>query len=143
MTNLQHVALFMFLIFLPMGRDVVLLLVSQCLALMISRKCYQCTSTQSFQDCDAGRYKVSCLYSQYCTKVSVNITSGSFTFEGYAKGCAKTCSASAVPQCNKPGVKCEMNCCSSDYCNGASGRMVSGIPLIASFTASFMYLFGC
>ena len=33
MTNLQHVALFMFLIFLPMGRDVVLLLVSQCLAL--------------------------------------------------------------------------------------------------------------
>ncbi|KAM7448971.1 hypothetical protein ABFA07_002979 [Porites harrisoni] len=128
MTNLQHVALFMFLIFLPM---------------VISRKCYQCTSTQSFQDCDAGRYKVSCLYSQYCTKVSVNITSGSFTFEGYAKGCAKTCSASAVPQCNKPGVKCEMNCCSSDYCNGASGPMVSGILLIASFTASFMYLFGC
>ena len=33
MTNLQHVALFMFLMFLPMGRDVVLLLVSQCLAL--------------------------------------------------------------------------------------------------------------
>ena len=36
MTNLQHVALFMFLIFLPKGRDrVVLLLVSQCHALSI------------------------------------------------------------------------------------------------------------
>ena len=33
MTNLQHVALFMFLIFLPMGRDLVLLLVSKCLSL--------------------------------------------------------------------------------------------------------------
>ena len=110
---------------------------------VISRKCYECTSTQSFQDCDAGRYKVRCLYSQHCVKVSVNITSGSITEEGYAKGCAKTCSSSAVPQCNKPGVKCEVNCCSSDYCNGGSGPMVSGILLIATFTATIMYLFGC
>ncbi|CAH3034724.1 unnamed protein product [Porites lobata] len=128
MTNLQHVALFMFLIVLPV---------------VISRKCYQCTSTQSFQDCDAGRYKVSCFNSQYCAKVRVNVTSGSITGEGYAEGCANTCSASAVPLCNKTGVKCEMNCCSSDYCNGGSGPMVSGILLIATFTASIMYLFGC
>lgn len=37
---------------------------------------------------------------------------------GYYKGCSKTCSASEVSVCNHHNVKCDVSCCSSDYCNG-------------------------
>jgi len=104
---------------------------------VISRQCYQCLSFHSFKDCDANRISGYCS-SRACSKVKIYSASGSV----YAKGCAKTCSSSAVPQCNKPGVKCEVSCCSSDYCNGASGPLVNGILLIAMVTATFMILFG-
>ena len=37
--------------------------------------------------------------------------------EVFVKGCAKSCTASAISACNKPKFKCEVKCCSSDYCN--------------------------
>ena len=82
-----------------------------------SRKCYQCLSTHSFEDCDAKRIKVTCLRSQSCVTASAIMTSG-IKEKAYAKGCANTCSASKVPVCNDPNVTCEVSCCSSDYCNG-------------------------
>lgn len=111
-------------------------------AAVTSRDCYQCLSTHSFQDCAAKQYRVTCLSSQHCVKASAKRTSG-IRDEGYVKGCAATCSASGVPICNEPNVQCKVSCCSSDYCNGASGPTVNRILLIATFTASFMYLFGC
>ena len=105
---------------------------------VISRQCYECLSFHSFKDCDANRISGYCS-SQACSKAKVYSASG---HRAYAKGCAKTCSSSAVPQCNKPGVKCEVNCCYSDNCNGASGPMVNGILLIAIVTATLMILFG-
>ena len=108
---------------------------------VISRQCYECLSFHSFKDCDAHRISGYCS-SLTCSKVKVYTASG---HRAYAKGCAKTsetCSPSAIPQCNKPGVKCEVNCCSSDYCNGAVGPVVNGILLIAIVTATFMILFG-
>ncbi|KAM7448974.1 hypothetical protein ABFA07_002982 [Porites harrisoni] len=141
MSTLQNVALFMFLIFLPM---------------VISRECYECRSSFSFQACDASRRRVRCLTSQHCITASAKRTSG-IKDEGYVKGCAATCSASGIPICNNPNYKCEVSCCSSDYCNGggAGGRAPGGAPggvsspmvnrilLIATFTASVMYLFSC
>ncbi|CAH3179659.1 unnamed protein product [Porites evermanni] len=141
MSTLQQVALLMFLIFLPM---------------VISRECYECRSSFSFQACDASRRRVRCLSSQHCITASAKRTSG-IKDEGYVKGCAATCSASDIPICNNPNYKCEVKCCSSDYCNGggAGGRapggasggvsspMVNRILLIATFTASVMYLFSC
>ena len=52
--------------------------------------------------------------------------------EAYVIGCAATCSASSIPQCNLPNIKCEVSCCSSDLCNGAAGPMVSGLLLIVA-----------
>ena len=104
---------------------------------VISRQCYECLSLRSFKDCDAHRISGYCS-SQACSKAKVYSASGSV----YAKGCAKTCSSSAVPHCKKPGVTCEVSCCYSDNCNGSSGPVVNGILIIAIVTATFMILFG-
>ena len=104
---------------------------------MISRECYECASQHSFKDCDANRRRVRCLTSQRCVKASIYRTSG-IRDEGYIRACAKTCSASDVALCSHPDYKCEVSCCSSDYCNGASGPVVNGILLIVTFTVSFL-----
>ena len=109
------------------------------LLVVISRECYQCLSTSSFKACDAGRVKVSCLSSQQCIKASAYRTSG-VKDEAYVKGCAATCVASTIEICRNPNYKCEVHCCSSDYCNGASGLLISGFFLI--LTASLIYFFG-
>ncbi|KAL9985436.1 hypothetical protein ACROYT_G007846 [Oculina patagonica] len=113
MFNFQSLVIVMFLIFLPM---------------VTSRECYQCLSSLSWQDCNANRVKVRCLTSNQCIKVSGE----SSTEAAYGKGCAATCSASDIPVCREPGVKCNVDCCSSDYCNGAPGRMVSGLLLVVA-----------
>ena len=107
---------------------------------VFSRECYQCLSSISWKDCDDSRYKVRCLTSQQCIKVS----GSSSTEKAYGKGCAATCSASDIPVCNEPGVKCNVDCCSSDYCNGAPGHMVSGLLLMACvpIATGVIYLFG-
>ena len=50
-----------------------------------------------------------------------------------------SCSGSGIPVCRGPNVKCEVHCCSSDYCNEASRPLVGG--LFVAVTASFMYWF--
>lgn len=105
---------------------------------VFSRECCQCpVSTHSFQDCADKRFKVRCLDSNQCVKAKAYTTSG-IKEEAYIKGCAATCSAYDIPLCREPNVKCEVHCCSSDYCNGASVPVFSGVLLIV--TASFMYL---
>ena len=106
---------------------------------VISRECYQCLSTHSWGDCNDKRIKVQCLGSTRCVKASAHRKSG-YTDEAYVKGCAATCSASDLDICRNPNYKCEVSCCSSDYCNGASGPVFSGLLLIV--TASFVFLFG-
>lgn len=121
---MQYLAILMFLVILPM---------------VVSRECYECKSTISFRDCDRNRRRVRCLYSQRCVTAKAYATSG-IRDEGYVKGCAAHCSASTLSGCNDPNIKCEVKCCSSDYCNGASGPVISGLLLIV--TTGFMYLFG-
>ena len=88
------------------------------LSAVISRECYQCLSTHSWRDCDAKRIRVTCLGSTRCVKASAHRRSG-YTDEAYVKGCAATCSASDLDICRDPNYKCDVSCCSSDYCNGA------------------------
>ena len=111
---------------------------------LVSRKCYQCISTRSFEDCDA--HVKTCSSSQFCVTVSAMSTSG-VKVEAYARGCATSSSASDVPICNQPNVKCDMKCCSSDYCNDgltynpytpdrySPSRNVSLIPFPALWSA--------
>ena len=107
---------------------------------VFSRECYQCISAHSWEDCNDRRYRVRCLGSQTCIKASAHVSA---TDNGYVKGCAATCSASDIPICNDPGVKCNVDCCSSDYCNGVSGHMVSGLLLMACvpIATGIIYLF--
>ena len=107
---------------------------------VFSRECYQCLSTHSWNDCNSKRYKVRCLNSQRCIKVSGH----SSIEDAYGKGCAATCSKADIPVCNEPGVQCHVDCCSSDYCNGAPGHMVSGLLLMACvpIATGVIYLFG-
>ncbi|KAL9985438.1 hypothetical protein ACROYT_G007848 [Oculina patagonica] len=123
MFNFQSLMIVMFLISLPV---------------VTSRECYQCLSSLSWKDCDDNRIKVQCIASNQCVKAMARGQSSTDT--GYAKGCAATCSASDIEICTKAGYKCEVDCCSSDYCNGAPGRMVSGLLLMVA--TGVVYLFG-
>jgi len=84
---------------------------------VISRECYRCRSTHSFEDCDPKRVKVVCPSSQYCLTVRSYGLPG-IKEETYLKNCSATCSISDIQICSKPNYKCDLTCCSSDYCNG-------------------------
>ena len=109
------------------------------LVTVITRRCYHCLSTHSFKDCDANRKKVICRSPiSTCIKIMVSTTTGGMAY----RGCAKRPCLRSGDCSTEPSMKCEKSCCSSDYCNGASGPVVNAvILLIASFTASFMYMF--
>ena len=108
------------------------------LVTVITGQCYRCSSRHSYKDCDANRKKVYCRSTSTCIKMRFSATTGG---EAYLKGCAPSpCRGTA--DCSKFNIKCEQSCCSSDYCNGASGPVVNAvILLIASFTSSFRHLF--
>ncbi|CAH3148404.1 unnamed protein product, partial [Porites lobata] len=92
----------------------------------------------SFKDCDANQKKEYCRSTSTCFKMRFSTTTGG---EAYLKGCAPS-PCRGTGDCSKSNIKCELSCCSSDYCNGASGPVVNAvILLIASFTSSFRYLF--
>lgn len=112
------------------------------LVTVITRQCYHCLSTHSFKDCDANRKKVNCRSTiSTCIKIMVSRTTGRGS-TAYGKGCAKRPCLRSGDCSTEPNMKSEKSCCSSDYCNGASGPVVNAVIfLIASFTASFMYLF--
>ena len=108
------------------------------LATVITRQCYRCRSIHSFKDCDANQKKEYCRSTSTCFKMRFSTTTGG---EAYLKGCAPS-PCRGTGDCSKSNIKCELSCCSSDYCNGASGPVVNAvILLIASFTSSFRYLF--
>lgn len=119
--KVMNLALVMFLIFLPM---------------VISRECFECLSTTSWKDCDANRRRVTCLTSTQCLKANAH----SSKEDVYLRGCARTCYASSVSVCREPGVTCNVDCCSRDYCNGVNSRMASTLVMMAS--AVIFFLFG-
>ena len=104
---------------------------------VFSRKCYACLSTHSWKDCEDNQYKGTCLDSSDCISASSNSSHDKV----YVKGCAATCSASEIPECEDPGIYCQLDCCSSDYCNSSSGGMVSGLLLTACVASGFIHLF--
>ena len=61
---------------------------------------------------------------------------------GYFKGCANTCSPSAIDVCRDPSYKCEVSQLLFTSLWYWRLRSCGGILLIATITASFMYLFG-
>ena len=64
-----------------------------------------------------------------CVKVKISSTKTSLI--GYAKGCAKTCNARDVPACQDPAIKCEIHCCSGNYCNAGPTLVISGVFIMS------------
>ena len=101
-------------------------------------------SVKSWDDClqKKSTKEVTCLDSQDgCAKVYVKAEISGVTTEAFGKGCA-TSSDYSEKNCKKivpPGkiIKCEIDCCKKDLCNGAKVPMVSAIILLSCAIIAF------
>ena len=96
-------------------------------------KCYQCTSTESWEHCDQNKKTVTCpAGADRCGKMYAKGVR-----EVFARGCdtAQQCREA----CDTPGLsECHVDCCDSDECNGAAGKVVSVVFLVACAVFAFM-----
>ncbi|XP_020604319.1 uncharacterized protein LOC110043219 [Orbicella faveolata] len=102
-------------------------------------KCYYCTSTTSWDDCETR--SVDCLAGQdRCAKVYLKYGSA----EVFAKYCTASagCSQDGNPTCKGQigSFKCDINCCDGNNCNAGSTSGISGILLMTCALASLMIL---
>ena len=102
-------------------------------------KCYQCSSTKSWDDCVSGN-DTACPLPQLnsCLKVKIE---GEDEEGKNVNFFGKTCLEKK--SCNKDGCKyvaevldmkfkdCDVNCCDTDLCNGAKVPMVSSFLFLA------------
>ena len=105
-------------------------------------KCYQCISSESWDDCKNNTEEVSCSDSEdRCGKFDIKAETSGVTDEVFLKGCT-TSSKCSEKNCKKfaPSAKitkCEVNCCKGDLCNGAQVPMVSAIMMLACAIVGF------
>ena len=73
-----------------------------------------------------------------CAKVYVKAEISGVTQEAFGKGCVTSPDCSAK-SCKKivPIIKCEIDCCKKDLCNGAEVPMVSAIMLLSCAIIAF------
>ena len=76
-----------------------------------------------------------------CAKVYVKAEISGVTQEAFGKGCATSsdCSAKNCKKIVSSGkiIKCEIDCCKKDLCNGAKVPMVSAIILLSCAIIAF------
>ncbi|KAL9954147.1 hypothetical protein ACROYT_G041646 [Oculina patagonica] len=96
--------------------------------------CHQCTSTESWEECDTTRLsRVFCSGSDaVCYKVHYTTTDG--TIQQFAKSCGpeSVCDKAANPICkiHLDPSDCNIDCCDDDMCNRSSVAGVSGIIVV-------------
>ena len=101
-------------------------------------RCNQCVSLKIWDECKSTMKQVTCLDSQdRCVNADIRNESSRV----FAKGCsnssvcdAKNCK-SIYPSAKI--IKCRIDCCKGDLCNGAKVSMVSTIMLLACAIAAF------
>ena len=101
-------------------------------------KCYQCSSTKSWDDCIPGN-DTACPFPQLnsCLKVKIEGEKEGKNMNFFGKSCVEK------ENCNKDGCKsaaeglkmkfkdCDVNCCDTNLCNGAKVTMVSSFLFLA------------
>ena len=101
-------------------------------------RCNQCVSLKIWDECKSTMKQVTCLDSQdRCVNADIRNESSRV----FAKGCsnssvcdAKNCK-SIYPSAKI--IKCRIDCCKGDLCNGAKVSMVSAIMLLACAIVAF------
>ena len=95
-------------------------------------KCYKCVSTKSYGDCDDIRKEMTCGPGfDRCYKGSVSIKGGGASVDEFEKGCLTEIACSNIKDSAlcKDKVKCEVSCCTGDFCNTAPTQAVSFVFL--------------
>ncbi|CAH3167862.1 unnamed protein product, partial [Porites evermanni] len=101
-------------------------------------KCYQCTSTKSWDDCVPGKNTTCPPESNTCAKLDIELEEQGQATKKFQKACV------VKSKCNEAGcklaglfgvkvTKCDVNCCHSDLCNGVKVPMAS----------SFLFCYQC
>ena len=109
-------------------------------------KCYQCSSTKDWDECEDIQIEVKCDEEEdQCFKVFFKGKKGHIQSETYSKGCTtnEKCKQFNEEWCKmkefSPGVNCEVTWCTGDKCNAAALPIVSAIILIACACLAFLY----
>lgn len=93
-------------------------------------KCYFCKSRVSFKDCDENKRRVQCggeFGLNRCVKA--HIKASRQIQETYQRGCQSASACDAHPCKTRGDDTCQVHCCTGDYCNKSTTRMVSGTIL--------------
>ncbi|XP_078351916.1 uncharacterized protein LOC144636553 [Oculina patagonica] len=109
------------------------------LPVALSLKCYDCSSTDSWDDCKTKSESKSCSGgADRCAKVYLKAGS----IKGFFKYCtsSSSCAKDGNPTCKAQigSFECDVNCCTGDNCNAGSAFRVSGILLLACALVSLM-----
>ena len=102
-----------------------------------SIKCYQCYSSQSWDDCVPDNNTDCSPGLDGCYKVHVTVEVKGKTGKSFLKGCIDK---TVVPFLNVKVTECEIKCCHSDLCNGAKVPMVSSFLFLTCAITAFLRL---
>ena len=104
-------------------------------------KCNYCESKVSFDDCDKNMKRVQCAQQfglNRCMKI--HIKASNETKEKFIRRC-QTKRECEQPTCKKTGAhRCDVFCCTDDFCNDASVNMVSGASVLQHVAIAFFTL---
>ena len=101
-------------------------------------KCYQCTSTKSWDDCVPGN-DTACPLPRLnsCLKVKLEGEKEGKIINLFVKSCDEKSNCykdhckSVAQNRNMKFKDCDVNCCDTDLCNGAKATMVSSFLFLA------------
>ena len=93
-------------------------------------KCYQCSSTSSWGDCNQSQIKGICAsWLDTCAKVYREVKRDGVSVKEYLRGCTnkEKCDAKDSPLCNG---ECDINCCNTNFCNTAAIQVINVVFLV-------------
>ncbi|KAL9985863.1 hypothetical protein ACROYT_G008312 [Oculina patagonica] len=118
-------------------KSLVLLFLFSCISFGCCLRCYQCLSTEGWEDCDDKKTKVTCAVGfDSCNKFSKELHTWGGTL--YAKGCHTKSFCKDVLKTDECKYSCNAHCCSDDLCNEAALPMASAIMLLTCVFVAFL-----
>ncbi|XP_020893465.1 uncharacterized protein LOC110232588 [Exaiptasia diaphana] len=125
-----------------------LCLVSFCVYKVYSINCFKCESKTSWQDCNNNARKVNCsdikhlnnCMQQYEYKIFVNGTKMQNS-DHYKRGCAAREQCNGLEDyCARLGMRCKINCCPKDFCNGYNSATSKAGPYLVAYLFPIVYI---